>query len=826
MDGMSGIHDEVMSMISNMSAEEMQETLQSFLSSMQNPDTLQLLQKRIARSSGSEVQQNQELSVKESSLPVQNDSLESVSDPLKEIDDDEREARRIANEIDYSTILSEADLAAAVQKLPLSERRKLEWTTPAQTSSSSSSKSSEPRFHFDGYLLSSSESSQIDVYSGLYNHGADADLPGYTLSELLLLSRSNVHGQRILALKCIFNLLRRRSFARIAHQSLTPAELPVELVRTLVLLLERRETGEEVFLALRCLEELGSTQEEFRRFLLLNLSYHGYEHADLQDPTALRFVSDEKEEEEDEEDDDDRANQKDGGKENHDPFCRKNCGSLFTMLDQCDLLSTLFACLADYRDIPAVVNPLLSVLRVLVENDKRFSERLLRSDSFYSSIETLGSQVLNPSILPASPLRPQPTAPTASSSSLRLFYFENHAQTAFCTSLHFLLLLEALVRHSRENATHLFHSSLLPALKQWLLFFDGSYNASLHNCELNAVLEGVLSVWRLFLMYGIDVESVDPFLPHLLRICQFALPPAQSLVWSFFEVSVLSKRTVSSEYFVDFCNTLVQLVIELHQRSATPSIVRAAATHFIASYVEAVNEARETWEASEELMDSLQNQILQLGYILLHTESEEKNTTINETPSVNETPSINNETPSINNETPSSSSVSPFDELFASQRSVESEWRERSNQPNVPVRPSLSLPVHHLSLGALSPASHRPASALLPRRAALSPLLRRGLRRDPPRLPRHSELPFLRVAAPLPSLDLSSPPFRHAPRLDRSSLPALRRPHLSPSPARSRPGHRRAFSPRRALSRRTGIRLARSGVARWMVDGASAASRR
>ena len=60
MEGMSGIHEEVMSMISNMSAEEMQETLQSFLSSMQNPNTLQLLQNRIARSSENEVHQLQE----------------------------------------------------------------------------------------------------------------------------------------------------------------------------------------------------------------------------------------------------------------------------------------------------------------------------------------------------------------------------------------------------------------------------------------------------------------------------------------------------------------------------------------------------------------------------------------------------------------------------------------------------------------------------------------------------------------------------------------------------------------------------------------------
>ena len=271
-------------MISNMSAEEMQETLQSFLSSMQDPNTLQLLQNRIARSSENEVHQHQEAPIHAKASSAVSESSKSPSNPLNQLDDEEKEARRIANEIDYSTILSEADLAAAVQKLPLSEKRKLEWTTPAQPSSSSSS--SEPRFHFDGYILSASDSAQIDVYSGLYNHGQNADLPGYTLSELLLLCRSDVHGQRVLALKCLFNLLRRRSLARIAHQSLTPAFLPVSLLRVLVLLLQRRRAGEEVFLALRCLEEVAATQDEFRRFLLLNLTFHGYEHAHVQDSDA------------------------------------------------------------------------------------------------------------------------------------------------------------------------------------------------------------------------------------------------------------------------------------------------------------------------------------------------------------------------------------------------------------------------------------------------------------------------------------------------------------------------------------------------------------
>ena len=111
---MDGIHEEVESMVSNMSQEEIQETLASFLSSMQSPDTLQLLQKRIARSSKKET------------------PAEEISE-----ENDELKARRIVNEMDFSTILSEADLAAAVEKLPRSEKLKLEWTNPAKSTSNS-----------------------------------------------------------------------------------------------------------------------------------------------------------------------------------------------------------------------------------------------------------------------------------------------------------------------------------------------------------------------------------------------------------------------------------------------------------------------------------------------------------------------------------------------------------------------------------------------------------------------------------------------------------------------------------------------------------------
>lgn len=416
------------------------------------------------------------------------------------------------------------------------------------------------------------------------------------------------------------------------------------------------------------------------------------------------------------------------------------------MLHRCDLVSTLFACIAAYRAIPAVLNASLSVLRALAESDKRFGARLLRSARLFGALEELACSALAPSILPATPLRPQPASPATASTSLRLFFFESHAQSAFCSSLHVLALLEALARHSRGNASRLAASRVLPAVKQWVLALGAPSSALAASSEANAVLEGALSVWRAVVMYGEDVESVDPFFPQLLRIAQFAMPAPRSLVWSFFEASVLAKRAASSAYFVDFCNTLVQLVSELLARRRTPALVRAAAVHFVASYVETVNEAGEQWTAALPLWDSLQRQIFQLGFGLLRFEEGPADLMMDgedegETPSMqSETPSKQSETPSTSTcgetfnpknettsnlsetnstsihssnhsetpikekETPSSPKETPsareggllpagqglseFDSVFALQQAVESEWRALAALPNAGLRAS------------------------------------------------------------------------------------------------------------------------------------------
>ena len=574
-----------------------------------------------------EVHEEEEVSEKEEEV---SEKEEEVSEKEEEVSEKEEElARRIANEVDYSSLKTEADLENAVAKLPQTEQQKLEWTRPVTTASNPK----EPRFHFNGMLLPASSSSTIAVHSGLYNHGEEADLPGYTVSELSLLARSAVSGQRVLALKCIYNILRRRSLSREFGQTLVPATLPVTVLRVLVFLLQRRQGMEEVYLALQCVEELCSTQEEYHRRLLLNLSYRGYEHAHLQDPSAMCFEADESE---------------DDSEDPKDPFRSANCDNLFTMLSEAGILTQLFACVASFSAYPTVVASAFSVLRVLVESDKRFGEAIIDSHVFYSQIEKWAKQFVDPSTLCSCVEKEPPSG----EHSLRLYILTHAPSSPVSVAVQLMLVIEALVRHSRKNASNMVRSAALPALKQWLSFYTGEVgkvndanevnNASevndanevnkegstgkvndtpSHSCVVDCILEGVLSCWRLCLLYGLDCESLDPFLPALVRISQFSRECNQILTWSLLEISVRTKSSTSCRYFVEYCNTLVMLVVEQLKRKETPRAVHTAVVHFLASYVEVVNDGFEAWEAEESVVESLRSQILQFGYELMQESS-------------------------------------------------------------------------------------------------------------------------------------------------------------------------------------------------------------
>jgi hypothetical protein len=57
-----------------------------------------------------------------------------------------------------------------------------------------------------GFLLPYADE-EVNVTQALHHHGEDPERPGYTLQELLKLSRSSVLQQRVLALTTLSNIL-------------------------------------------------------------------------------------------------------------------------------------------------------------------------------------------------------------------------------------------------------------------------------------------------------------------------------------------------------------------------------------------------------------------------------------------------------------------------------------------------------------------------------------------------------------------------------------------------------------------------------------------
>lgn len=573
------LQNHVQSILSQMSKEEIMEARDDLLKSL-DPSLISFLQKRSAYK----------------------DSLKNEQPIKNERDDnDVIRGQQIANTIDYSQIKTEKDLEAAVSLLPESEQQKLAWTKPIRETKESKG----IRFHFDGFIIPATSS--YASHSGLYNHGDEGDKAGYTVNELVLLGRSAVSGQRVLALKCIYNILRRRSLAILYQQELKPKTLPIDLIHLLLFILQRKAGMEETFWCVKCLEECSSCQEELYRRLLLNCTYRGYEHAHLPETSLLAYTPN---------DDDD--NDDDEEKDSKNPFRRSNCNNVFTVFSECNLVQFIFQCIKEFDHYPSIVNPCLNLLRILVESDKRFSDVIINETSLFVQMEKLLCEFLSPSILPSSPLAPQPTDENL---SLRLFFLMNHSQSSFSTTLYALLFMESFCRHNRRNAMNLYRSKVFSVLKEWLLFFEEDHSDRFTNSELNAVMEGVLSVWRIFLNYGLDEDGIDPFLPHLLRLSQFSCVGNRVLVWEILEISILHKKNVSAEYFIDFNNSMILLIVELFKLENLPQSIEAAMIHYFATYIEVVNESMERWVdegITDSVLQSIQTQIVQLGYNILH----------------------------------------------------------------------------------------------------------------------------------------------------------------------------------------------------------------
>ncbi|XP_076618567.1 RNA polymerase II-associated protein 1 isoform X2 [Colletes latitarsis] len=118
------------------------------------------------------------------------------------------------------------------------EREKLKWMEDIPIQKQDEPSPDVPynaRFDFNGLLLPYEDES-VPVEKGLHHHGEEPERPGYSLQELLQLSRSAAQQQRCMALTTLANII-DKSRKGWYDKALHPAPLPVLSQRNLLLLL-------------------------------------------------------------------------------------------------------------------------------------------------------------------------------------------------------------------------------------------------------------------------------------------------------------------------------------------------------------------------------------------------------------------------------------------------------------------------------------------------------------------------------------------------------------------------------------------------------------
>eukprot|EP00644_Phytophthora_capsici_P008155 jgi/Phyca11/20237/fgenesh1_pg.PHYCAscaffold_60_\ len=147
-----------------------------------------------------------------------------------------------------AAVKTEEELLEQTKLLPAEERAKLDWTQSTEKKNGKPAqhkKITRPvgedatleRFDLDGKLLEATDA-ELPVHSGLFHHGDDPDVAGYTLPELLHLARSSVASQRAMALNIVAKILHNRQLQKRAGLAVAPRVLPRDMAVTLRIVLD------------------------------------------------------------------------------------------------------------------------------------------------------------------------------------------------------------------------------------------------------------------------------------------------------------------------------------------------------------------------------------------------------------------------------------------------------------------------------------------------------------------------------------------------------------------------------------------------------------
>ncbi|XP_030855032.1 RNA polymerase II-associated protein 1 [Strongylocentrotus purpuratus] len=128
-----------------------------------------------------------------------------VADSLEDKDISDRKADEITSTTEDKNGKVPVDVKSEWLNMKKREDDKLQWMDDLPKPSAKSQTGSQARFDFNGQLVA--RDALVSVREGLFHHGAEQEVPGYTLEELFTLSRSAVIQQRVLALQTLARLI-------------------------------------------------------------------------------------------------------------------------------------------------------------------------------------------------------------------------------------------------------------------------------------------------------------------------------------------------------------------------------------------------------------------------------------------------------------------------------------------------------------------------------------------------------------------------------------------------------------------------------------------
>ncbi|XP_014284747.1 RNA polymerase II-associated protein 1 [Halyomorpha halys] len=225
------IHQENIQKLSQMNPEELSFERQKLISEL-DPSILEFLRNR--RKTVSLVDKNEESMDVSSDTEIHNAQKVGAAKEISELTLMENEDTPLINSAilkpnDDIPLEEAKDLVHKYPHMDIVEKEKLQWTGYLPLEVKLPDDPYPARFNFEGNLLPHSDKGE-GILQGLHNHGEEPERPGYTLQELIQLSRSSVLQQRVISLNTLAKIMANASmYDGCFNEPILPALLEADM---------------------------------------------------------------------------------------------------------------------------------------------------------------------------------------------------------------------------------------------------------------------------------------------------------------------------------------------------------------------------------------------------------------------------------------------------------------------------------------------------------------------------------------------------------------------------------------------------------------------